>query len=99
VEIIVPPVATGFTGGFTGTGITTATVRLQSGASTPIYYSPNQDITTIASGASANDYWSDAGNMADRSNQSVYVAFTFPASSANLSAGTVKITIGTRTMP
>lgn len=99
VEIIVPPVATGFTGGFTGTGITTATVRLQSGASTPIYYSPNQDISTIASGASANDYWTDSGNMADRSNQSVYAAFTFPASSANLSAGTVKITIGTRTMP
>ncbi len=93
VEIIVP------TTGFAGTGITSATVRLQSGAATPQTYSPNQDVTTVATGANANDYWTDSGSMADRTNQNVYAAFTFNASSANLTAGSVKITIGTRTMP
>ena len=84
---------------FAGTGITAGTVRVQSGAGTPQLYSPNQDIFG-AVGASTNNYWTDAGNQADRTNQTVNAAFTFTgATSALLSAGSVNITIGTRTMP
>jgi len=85
---------------FTGTGITAATVRLQSGAATPILYSPNQDVFG-AVGPATNNYWTDIGNMADRTNQSVVAAFAFSgATSAAVSpTASVSITIGTRTMP
>jgi hypothetical protein len=86
---------------FTGTGITSATVRLQSGAATnPTLYSPNQDLFG-AVGPSTNNYWTDSGNMADRTNQNVVAAFTFVgANSSAVSPGAlVYITIGTRTMP
>ena len=85
---------------FTGTGIAAATVRLQSGAGTPVLYSPNQDVFGTV-GPATNNYWTDVGNMADRTNQSVVAAFTFTgATSAAVSpAASVSITIGTRTMP
>jgi hypothetical protein len=78
-------------------------VRLQSGATTPLLYSPNQDIFGTV-GPATNNYWTDAGNSADRTNQSVGVAFTFTCSSGNcyssgLTAGSVNITVGVRTMP
>lgn len=85
---------------FTGAGITAATVRMQSGAATPLLYSPNQDIFGTV-GPTTNNFWSDAGNIADRTNQSVVAAFTFTgATSATVStAASVTITIGIRTMP
>ena len=85
---------------FAGTSITAGTVRLQSGASTPQLYSPNQDILTNAVGPTTNNFWSDSGNMADRTNSSIVAAFTFTGgTSAALTAGAVKITVGFRTMP
>lgn len=89
---------------FTGiSNLTAATVRLQSAAATPLLYSPNQDIFG-AVGSSTNNYWTDAGNTADRTNQSVVAAFAFTCSSGScygsgLSDGSVSITVGTRTMP
>jgi len=89
---------------FTGiTNLTAATVRLQSGAGTPLLYSPNQDIFG-AVGPATNNYWTDAGSTADRTSQSVVAAFTFTCSSGNcyssgLTAGSVNITVGVRTMP
>jgi hypothetical protein len=94
----------GGTTSFTGiSNLTAATVRLQSGAGTPLLYSPNQDIFG-AVGPATNNYWTDAGNNADRTNQSVVAAFTFTCSSGNcyssgLTAGSVNITVGVRTMP
>jgi hypothetical protein len=86
--------------GFTGTSITAATVRLQSAASTPLLYSPNQDIGTAVNTTPNNDFWSDSGNMADRTNLNVVAAFTFTGGlSSALTAGNVYITIGTRNMP
>jgi hypothetical protein len=83
--------------------LTASTVRLQSGASTPILYSPNQDIFGTV-GPSTNNYWTDSGSTVDRTNQGVVAAFTFTCSSGNcyssgLTAGSVDITIGVRTMP
>ena len=88
------------TNSFTGGAITAATVRLQSGAATPLLYSPNQDIFG-AVGPTTNNYWTDTGNMADRTNQNVVAAFTFTgATSAVVSVtASVTITVGTRTMP
>jgi len=86
--------------GFTGSGITAATVRLQSGAATPLLYSPNQDIGTAVNTTPNNDFWSDSGNMADRTNLNIVAAFTFTGGlSSALTAGNVYITIGIRTMP
>jgi hypothetical protein len=92
------------TNSFTGiANLTAATVRLQSGAATPLLYSPNQDIFG-AVGPSTNNFWTDSGNSADRSNHAVVAAFTFSCSSGScfgsgLTAGSVGITIGIRTMP
>jgi len=92
------------TASFAGIGnLTAATVRLQSGAGTPVLYSPNQDIFG-AVGPTTNNYWTDAGSTADRTNQGVAAAFTFTCSSGNcyssgLTAGSVNITVGVRTMP
>ncbi len=88
------------TSSFTGTNITAATARVQSGAATPVLYSPNQDIFGTV-GPTTNNYWTDSGNMADRTNPSVVAAFTFTgATSAGVStAASVFITIGIRTMP
>jgi hypothetical protein len=89
---------------FTGiTNLTAATVKLASSAGTPMLYSPNQDIFGTV-GATTNNYWSDAGNTMDRANLGVVAYFTFTCSSGNcygsgLSAGSVSITVGTRTMP
>jgi hypothetical protein len=89
---------------FTGiTNLTAATVRLQSSAGTALLYSPNQDLFGSV-GASTNNFWSDAGSMIDRTGLGVVAAFTFTCSSGNcfgsgLSAGSVNITVGTRTMP
>jgi hypothetical protein len=81
---------------FTATGATALTVRLQSSAGTPIAYTPNQDVSTVG----ANNFWTDAGSMADRSTggQSVQAAFTFTGATAAASAGQVNIIIGTRTV-
>ncbi|MDR3793374.1 MAG: hypothetical protein P4L03_08335 [Terracidiphilus sp.] len=83
--------------------LTAATMRLQSGAGTPLLYSPNQDIFGTV-GPATNNYWTDAGSTADRTSQSVVAAFTFTCSSGNcyssgLTAGSVNITVGVRTMP
>lgn len=84
---------------FTGSAITAGTVRLQSGATTPVLYSPNQDIFGTV-GPTTNNYWTDSGNMADRTSQSVVAQFTFTgATSSALTQGAVTITVGTRTMP
>ena len=85
------------------TNLTGATVRVQSNAATPLYYSPNQDIFGTV-GPTTNNYWTDSGNIADRTNLVVMAAFTFTCSSGSclssgLTAGSVNITIGTRTMP
>ncbi len=92
------------TSAFTGiANLTAATVRLQSSAATPLLYSPNQDIFGTV-GPTTNNFWTDAGNMADRTAPRVEAAFTFTCSSGNcystgLTAGAVSITVGTRTMP
>jgi hypothetical protein len=83
--------------------LTGATVRLQSNAATPLLYTPSQDIFGIV-GPSTNNFWTDSGNMADRTAQAVVAAFTFTCSSGNcyalgLTAGSVYITLGVRTMP
>jgi hypothetical protein len=92
------------TNSFTGiANLTAATVRLQSGAATPLLYSPNQDVFGTV-GANTNNFWTDSGNSADRTNHAVVAAFTFSCSSGScfgsgLTAGSVGITIGIRTMP
>lgn len=86
----------GSSSAFVGTSLASATVRVQSGNG--LFYSPNQDVFGNLV-TTANDFWSDAGNMADRTSQTVDAVFTFNVSSANLTAGSVKITIGTRQMP
>ena len=83
--------------------LTAATVLIRSGAGTPLPYSPQQDIFGTV-GTGTNNFWSDAGNAADRTNQSVIAAFTFTCSSGSclssgLAQGQVIITIGTRIMP
>jgi hypothetical protein len=84
---------------FAGTSVTAATVRLQSGAGTPLLYSPNQDIFGSV-GNATNNYWLDAGAAADRTNQAIVAAFTFVgATSAALTAGSVDVVIGLRTRP
>ena len=89
---------------FTGiANLTAATVRLQSGAGTPLLYSPNQDIFGTV-GPTTNNYWTDSGSTADRTNQTVNAAFTFTCSSGScygsgLTAGSVSITIGVLTTP
>jgi hypothetical protein len=84
---------------FAGTSLTAMTVRVQSGSGTPLYYSPNQDVFGTV-GTSTNNYWSDTGNMADRTNTGVTAQFTLTgAVSSALTAGSVNITIGVRTMP
>lgn len=92
------------TASFTGiANLTAATVRLQSSATTPLLYSPNQDVFGTV-GPSTNNYWTDSGNTADRTASGVVAAFTFTCStgtcySSGLTAGSVYITVGTRTMP
>ena len=92
------------TASFSGiANLTAATVRIGSNAGTPLLYSPNQDIFGTV-GPTTNNYWSDSGNTMDRSNLGVVAYFTFTCSSGNcygsgLTAGSVNITIGTRTMP
>jgi hypothetical protein len=92
------------TSSFTGiSNLTAATVRLQSGAGTPLLYSPNQDVYGTV-GATTNNYWTDSGSTADRTNQNVVAGFTFTCSSGScystgLTAGSVNITVGVRTMP
>lgn len=87
---------------FTGiANLTVATVRLQSGAGTPLPYSANQDIFGTV-GATTNNFLIDYGLQVDRSNQSVVAAFTFSCSSGNcyssgLTAGSVTIKVGTAT--
>lgn len=84
---------------FAGTSVTAANVHVQSGSGTPILYSPNQDIFGSV-GPGTNNYWSDYGNAADRTNTSVVAAFTLTGANATaLTAGSVSITIGIRTMP